>query len=152
MALTIRAKPGTYILLIKVPHQTDVKIGRRRQTTLNKGLYGYVGSALGPGGLVARLRHHATPRQRKHWHSDYLWAHAQLIGVLLHEGTERLECQWAAWVAHRANECVVGFGASDCRCRGHLFHLGAMSMKETLIELAETELQTHYWPHQQLRF
>ncbi len=53
-----------------------VRIGRRGELRLQPGFYIYLGSALGPGGVRARLALHFRPCTRPHWHLDYLRAHA----------------------------------------------------------------------------
>lgn len=112
------------MLLIEVTGTSRVTAGRARSVDLEPGLYCYVGSALGPGGLAARLRRHASRPARKHWHVDHLLERATLAGVLVIEDGVHHECAWAAWAAGEALSTIDGFGASDCRCRGHLFHLG----------------------------
>jgi len=119
--------PGTYILLIELAERSVVEVGRAGRMDFEPGLYCYVGSALGPGGLAARLRRHASRPARKHWHVDHLLGlsdRARLAGALVIEDGERRECAWAAWVESLALSTIDGFGASDCRCRGHLFHIG----------------------------
>jgi len=121
-----RGTPGTYMLLIELAERLVVEVGRAGRMDFEPGLYAYVGSALGPGGLTARLRRHASRPARKHWHVDHLLGlsdRARLAGVLVIEGDERRECAWAAWVEGAALATVDGFGASDCRCQGHLFHI-----------------------------
>lgn len=76
--------PGTYILLLELKRKSsDIKIGRKLEVSLEPGLYSYVGSALGPGGLVTRLRRHASKSSIKHWHIDYLLPYTKIIGALV---------------------------------------------------------------------
>jgi sugar fermentation stimulation protein A len=140
----IHQTPGTYMLLLTLPNQSEVEVGRTRRIRLEPGLYCYVGSALGLGGRGARLRRHAHPGERKHWHIDYLLPYARLLGALVIEDGIRHECMWATWVSRVAISCVDGFGASDCTCTGHLFHLGD-SLDETLfVKKVEEDLQAQY--------
>ena len=141
---TLKNNPGTYILLIELPKQSNIAVGRTLRVILEAGLYCYVGSALGPGGLAARLKRHASISLRKHWHIDYLMPPAQLVGALIIEDAQRHECDWAAWVDQWADSCIRGFGASDCKCRGHLFYLGASLDKDPLIQQAQGALHTRY--------
>lgn len=108
---------GTYALLMHCQKAGRVRVGRLGWLTLQCGYYVYVGSALGPGGLEARLGHHRRIARRPHWHIDYLRRRCKLVEVYSLESAERLECQWA----HTLGEGIAGFGASDCRCRSHLF-------------------------------
>jgi Uri superfamily endonuclease len=89
------------------------------------GWYVYVGSALGPGGLAARLCHHLAPMRRPHWHIDHLrTVVGPVVEIWYAVGPERRECDWATRLATRpgATRPIGGFGASDCRCPAHLFH------------------------------
>ena len=108
---------GTYALLMHCEKPGRVRVGRLGWLTLQRGYYVYVGSALGPGGLEARLGHHRRIARRPHWHIDYLRRRCKLVEVYSLESAERLECQWA----HTLGEGIAGFGASDCHCRSHLF-------------------------------
>ncbi|MGD1103787.1 MAG: DUF123 domain-containing protein [Terriglobia bacterium] len=67
-----------------------IQIGRRGTMQLQRGYYVYLGSALGPGGLRARIAHHQKLSTRPHWHIDYLRAHSRLHSVWLrYDGSER---------------------------------------------------------------
>jgi len=73
--------PGTYALIL-TSHQTGpVRIGRLGTMQVRPGIYLYVGSAFGPGGLEAHLRHHVQPAARPHWHIDYLRAACDPIEI-----------------------------------------------------------------------
>ena len=148
MSLNLKS-PGTYILLLKLTECQNLTIGRSRSVQFEAGLYVYVGSALGPGGLAARLGRHARSNLasdgvRKHWHIDYLLPHVDLLGALVIADRKRYECQWAAWVAQVSEASVDGFGASDCKCRGHLFYLGNSLDEVSFIECAEVALGVLY--------
>jgi Uri superfamily endonuclease len=52
------AEPGTYALLLKLDKQERITIGKLGTFDFPAGYYLYVGSALGPGGLRARLARH----------------------------------------------------------------------------------------------
>ena len=62
---------------------------------LQPGYYVYLGSALGPGGLRARIAHHQKPSLRPHWHIDYLRAHTRIHGIWFSYDARRREHQWA---------------------------------------------------------
>jgi len=118
----IPAEKGTYLLLSRLQEDTNVAVGRLGTFLLPAGWYAYAGSALGPGGLRARLSRHHRSSKRVHWHIDYLLARAILDTIWLVEFPVRLECAWAAAVRRQpgAHVPVPGFGASDCRCPAHL--------------------------------
>jgi Uri superfamily endonuclease len=120
------ARPGTYLLLLPCAEGGECRIGRLGALTLRPGVYAYVGSALGPGGLAARLRHHAGPAPRPHWHIDRLRRRLPLAEVWFDDGGGRLEHAWAAALARaRGAAPVPRFGCSDCRCATHLLHFPA---------------------------
>ena len=63
---------GLYLLLLELGHSIDLVIAKQR-LALGPGLYVYIGSACGPGGLRARLSRHLCGRRRRlHWHIDRL--------------------------------------------------------------------------------
>ncbi|MBI3953963.1 MAG: GIY-YIG nuclease family protein [Chloroflexi bacterium] len=114
--------PGIYVLLAGLADAAPIPTGRLGVVTYSEGWYAYVGSAL--GGLSARLRHHLRPHRRLHWHIDYLLTRATLESIVAARTHEHLECRLAACLAGQFS-VWPGFGASDCRCRGHLFHCQA---------------------------
>jgi Uri superfamily endonuclease len=90
---------------------------------LQPGYYVYLGSALGPGGLRARIAHHEKPSLRPHWHIDYLRAHTRFHSIWFSYDSRRREHQWARVMrtVRNAMAPLLGFGASDCNCRSHLY-------------------------------
>ena len=116
---------GTYSLLVYTKHDC-AQVGRLGTLHLRPGYYVYVGSALGPGGLSGRINRHlrSTEEKHPHWHVDALTALGILEEVWWVESTKRQECVWASALAKAGTLAAVGFGASDCRCPGHLIWLG----------------------------
>ncbi len=113
--------PGTYALLLALQAPAELQIGRLGRIRFDSPFYLYFGSAFGPGGLKARIRHHLQPARRVHWHIDYLRHKADILGVWYSPDRARLECTWAnAALAHRSVSPVSRFGSSDCRCQSHL--------------------------------
>lgn len=137
-------KPGTYVLLIELTQPQTVTVGRRGPVSLPAGLLGYVGSAHGPGGLAARLRRHARPDKRLHWHVDFLLTVATLNGALYRTDPVRLECRWATAIQPQALAPIPNFGASDCHCDTHLFHLGVTALQVEFVAWAAKSLGTSY--------
>lgn len=115
---------GTYLLLIQLSQPIELVVGRLGPLIFGAGWYAYAGSALGPGGLRARLARHARREKRIHWHIDYLLECAQLVQSWQIACPARLECEWAAALVRltQAQITVHRFGASDCRCPGHLVY------------------------------
>lgn len=118
---------GSYILVLQLEQTIDaLQVGRLGHFLFPAGYYLYVGSAFGPGGLAARLRHHERRNiARPHWHIDYLRAHARLCEVWTVTSTARQECRWCLALAGASGVGfpAPGFGASDTRCYSHLFYL-----------------------------
>jgi Uri superfamily endonuclease len=99
-----------------------VQVGRLGRFVFRPGWYLYVGSALGPGGLRARLTRHARAEKRLHWHIDYLLVQAELCQIWTAASADRQECDWARTLAALPGAWIPAprFGASDCRCAAHL--------------------------------
>jgi Uri superfamily endonuclease len=68
----IPALPGSYYLHLVLTESIELQIGRLGLFHLEPGSYFYCGSALGPGGLRARINHHLAGSGKSHWHIDYL--------------------------------------------------------------------------------
>lgn len=113
---------GLYALVCLLPRPARVSVGRLGEVSFPAGWYVYVGSARGPGGLAARVGRHLRAEKRAHWHVDHLLARAQVREAWGCPGATSSECAWARALAHlpRARRWPQGFGASDCRCLGHL--------------------------------
>ena len=79
--LDLPSQPGTYALLLEATGVQDVPIGKLGVLHLLPGIYVYLGSALGPGGLAARVGRHALREKVLHWHIDYLRAETRLVAV-----------------------------------------------------------------------
>ncbi len=116
------AAPGSYALLLWISGPGRVPAGRLGALAVAAGWYLYLGSALGPGGLAARCRHHLGLAARPHWHLDYLRPLGQVAEIWVRPGPERWEHAWAELLAGwpGATRPFPGFGASDCRCLSHL--------------------------------
>lgn len=116
------SEPGTYCLWLHLAEPLSLRVGQLGERALPPGLCAYVGSALGPGGLRARVGRHLRAEKPVRWHIDWLTAHALVCAVWLRTGRERLECGWAATLLALPNAAVAwpGFGASDCTCASHL--------------------------------
>ncbi|HVN82235.1 MAG TPA: GIY-YIG nuclease family protein [Terriglobia bacterium] len=119
----LEPKPGTYALVLTCSADFDTQIGRLGTMRLQPGYYVYLGSALGPGGLRARITHHQKLSPRPHWHIDYLRAHCRVRCIWFSYGTRRCEHQWARVIQAMSGAEIhlLGFGASDCGCRSHLY-------------------------------
>lgn len=121
----MKPEPGTYALVLRCAKAAVVRAGGLGRLRLQPGFYVYLGSALGPGGVRARVAHHRKVSARPRWHIDYLRAHLKLERVWYCYDTRRREHQWAEVMktAPGASPAMARFGASDCRCDTHLYFL-----------------------------
>jgi Uri superfamily endonuclease len=119
------AQKGVYVLLLGLSAEMTTKVGRLGVIRFPAGTYLYIGSAMGPGGLEARLARHCQKQKKRHWHIDYLRESATVEAVWWHATDERLECRWAGAGLSLPGASVPAprFGASDCTCPAHLVHL-----------------------------
>jgi Uri superfamily endonuclease len=99
-------------------------VGTLGRIDLRPGYYAYVGSALGPGGLQARIARHLDPSRPRHWHIDYLKRATRVVAVWYVVDPVRREHAWASALGSlsKASIPMRGFGSSDCHCPAHLFH------------------------------
>ena len=86
--LDLPSQPGTYALLLEATSTQEVQIGKLGVLHMKPGIYVYVGSALGPGGLAARIDRHALREKVLHWHIDYLRAETRLVAVWFARGAK----------------------------------------------------------------
>ena len=114
--------PGTYVLVLRFSRRLEIVVGKLGVLAVQPGYYVYVGSALGPGGLAARVGRHCRREKTLRWHVDYLRAVAQVEEVWYATGKNHRECRWASILQSLpvASVPLMGFGASDCGCASHL--------------------------------
>jgi len=138
------ARPGTYILVLSSRSTDLIQIGRLGALQLQSDFYVYVGSALGPGGVRARLAHHLKLSRRPHWHIDYLRAHTSVEEVWYRLDGQRLEHVWAERIslAEGASVPLVGFGSTDCGCDSHLFSFERRPSRERFRQVLGTSIRT----------
>jgi Uri superfamily endonuclease len=117
---------GTYVLVTHAAQMKRLEIGRLGAFTIVPGYYVYVGSALGAGGLRARVGHHLESTANPHWHIDYLLRWVTPIEVWHTTDDRRLEHRWAELLenASQFRVPIPRFGSSDYhRTRSsHLFY------------------------------
>jgi Uri superfamily endonuclease len=125
---------GIYVLIIQVSGDVAVQVGALGKLTFKKGLYAYVGSA--QGNLEQRVRRHLRKEKRKFWHVDYLLESdaAEVIAIFHKQADKTEECTVAKAIGEKG-EAVVGFGASDCNCKSHLFRLENLKFLQESIQV-----------------
>jgi Uri superfamily endonuclease len=120
----IPALPGTYLLVFTATAKLSITVGRLGRLELVPGCYIYIGSAFGPGGLRARVKHHCAISHRPHWHLDYVRPQLCLQQVWYSIATHRLEHAWAESMYYTMQMQIPlpGLGASDCQCHTHFYY------------------------------
>jgi Uri superfamily endonuclease len=111
---------GTYMIVLEIKRSYAIKIGALGTFRFAPGFYLYVGrhSTM----LWKRVQRHLAGGGAKRWHVDYLRSACRPVEAWIIENSLD-ECG----VADRLVRCggtrsVTGFGASDCRCPGHLVY------------------------------
>lgn len=118
------ASGGTYVLLgVARDDPTCIRVGRLGILQVQAGWYAYVGSALGPGGLRARLGRHLRVDKPARWHFDYLRPHVEIRRIWYLESSTHCESLWATALSRLDGSAVPleGFGACDHPGATHLF-------------------------------
>ena len=74
---------------------------------------------------MGRISHHLRVSRKYYWHIDYLLQKMPAFQVLYTENPSRLEHEWAMLLKSIPELSIPmkRFGASDCQCASHLFHI-----------------------------
>lgn len=111
---------GLYLLVIRLTRPIMISAGKLPPTQLEPGTYLYVGRA--KKNLRARVERHIRAKKQTFWHIDYLLQHAHIKSVgIRHNAFD--ECEMVESLQKRVPGSripLARFGASDCRCGGHL--------------------------------
>jgi len=139
---------GAYLLGISIPNAYRVQIGKLGNFLLKTGYYIYCGNARGPGGLAARLTHHLRPSKSPHWHIDYFKTAGKITDIWTIVTDESLECALSqSFIDHGFTTAIPRFGASDCRCSGHLIQLDSSSQAHLVTQKIIQTMQHQDWKH-----
>ena len=86
-------------MVIQLNQDTTIKIGALGQVPFRKGIYYYIGSAMGATGsstLINRVKRHISDSSKKkiHWHVDYFLhnKNTQVIKIKLIPSSKKIEC------------------------------------------------------------
>jgi Uri superfamily endonuclease len=141
MSEKIPKEKGVYVIVASLGARKTIRVGKLGTFVFPGGFYAYAGSARGPGGLSARIGHHAKISRKPHWHMDYLRRRARLIEAWVSSGNIFSEHCLATALGGLpgARMPVSGFGCSDCRCLSHLFHFVQAPCFETFRRLLAIE-------------
>lgn len=121
---------GTYVLFIKAKRDIKPTVGKLGNVRIGKGIYAYVGSAMGKSvNLENRVKRHQelarNKKGNKQWHIDYITTSRgiEISGVVKING-KAIECEVAKLLGECGGRAVAdGLGSSDCRCRTHFFSI-----------------------------
>jgi len=113
----------------------SVTLRSGRSLRLGCGVYFYVGSAFGPGGVYSRLSRHLKREKRRHWHIDFITTSQPFYPVSALVIPELpVECLLASTLSDLSVP-VPNFGSSDCSCPSHLFLAkNPQGVKETVLK------------------
>ncbi len=126
-------RKGTYVLAINLGSDTVLDVGALGTLTFPRGMYCYVGSAM--GGLDQRISRHLSKDKRVRWHIDRLTMAAESAEAYESYPDFIPECTLAAMAAACGMVPFAdGFGCSDCRCRTHLFSCDERSLARLVSE------------------
>lgn len=140
----LRAAPGTYAIVFECARDDTRAIGQLGRFKIPEGFYVYVGSALGPGGVDARVRRHCRASKRLRWHVDYLSRSMPVPEVWYTYDSERREHHWTETMIDLGYvPYIEGFGSSDCRCYSHLFRAHSRPSSESFRKAAARKFPAH---------
>jgi len=141
----IPSTSGTYVLFVHLPLERTIRVGRLGEVRFWPGIYGYVGSAFGPGGLAARIAHHRRVSPAPRWHIDYLRTAAPIVHLWYTLDPVRREHCWAEIISGMkvADSSVPGFGATDCCCPSHLYRFETAPLLQTFRRRVHAAIPGH---------
>jgi Uri superfamily endonuclease len=130
-------RKGTYMLVIDLGADADIRVGALGTLHFDKGCYCYVGSAM--GGLDQRLSRHLSKEKTVRWHIDRLTVLSVRSEAYYSYPDFVPECRLAEMAAEAGMApSHKGFGCSDCRCPTHLFKVTEGSL-ERLVRTASLQ-------------
>ncbi|ADI32135.1 GIY-YIG nuclease family protein [Staphylothermus hellenicus] len=138
---------GYYVLFIKVGKTCRITTRSGRIFNIKPGIYIYLGSALGKGGLYSRIMRHLGKRKKLFWHIDYLLTcrQAEIIDYLIIECSRNKCFDYESFLSRTLTnvlEPIKGFGCSDKpKDLSHLFYCGKTIQKcKSIIEEIITKI------------
>jgi sugar fermentation stimulation protein A len=113
---------GTYILVMKLKSNKNIRVGSLGKLEFKKGFYCYVGSAIGKTTIENRCKRHLIKNKKMKWHIDYLRKEAEIVNIFAILSRKKIECKVARKILKKADSFIPKFGSSDCNCKSHLFY------------------------------
>lgn len=127
---------GFYILILHMEKETTITIGKLGTTPFPPGTYCYVGRA--KTCLRQRIARHSRKTKSLRWHIDHLLPHVEIRSVFLLPLDSTTECALARQLMGKGGTPYpTRFGASDCRCPGHLIYLPTHHSRQILSNLTK---------------
>ncbi len=134
---------GVYTLIIHLPANIRLEVGKLGEHQFKRGYYAYTGSALGSGAssLRKRVARHLQKKKHKFWHIDYLLAHKDIVvtAIIAAQTNKKMECEINRHLKSTitAKIPVLAFGASDCKenCGSHLLYSGEKNIIQKIASL-----------------
>lgn len=114
---------GLYVLVLRLKKGQKIKVAKLPETYFSSGCYLYVGRA--KRGLKKRLERHLRKDKKLFWHIDYFLGRAEVMDVWIKLNFFD-ECRIVSQIRKFLKNSGIPqkkFGASDCRCSGHLLYL-----------------------------
>ena len=108
--------PGTYIVFFRLTRPMErLTIGALGTFDFPAGVYAYLGSAFGGGGVRTRTGRHLTRRSKEKWNIDWLKPYCAPVAVWWTHDRRKVEFAWADVLAALpgASFPAPGFGAAD---------------------------------------
>ena len=133
---------GTYVLFLEAKKDVECEVGRLGKISIGKGLYAYIGSAMGRSvNLENRVKRHQELAKSKkgnlQWHIDYFTTApgVDVTGFAKVAG-KGIECEAAELMERSGGKLVAkGFGSSDCGCETHFFSITETSAESFIRQL-----------------
>jgi Uri superfamily endonuclease len=126
-----------YLLFLNISRDTKIRVGSLGLISFPAGVYVYVGSA--QNSVEARVKRHLNKKKTLRWHIDYLTSSEDVepIYAVVLPLTRNYECRIAKILQENDSISINNFGASDCRCKSHLYNIKSpsrliMKIKRTL--------------------
>ncbi|MCL7402123.1 MAG: GIY-YIG nuclease family protein [Thaumarchaeota archaeon] len=122
---------------MNISRDTKIRVGSLGLISFPAGIYVYVGSA--QNSVEARVKRHLNKKKTLRWHIDYLTSSEDVepIYAVVLPLTRNYECRIAKILQENDSISINNFGASDCRCKSHLYNIKSpsrliMKIKRTL--------------------
>lgn len=128
MRCQLPREPGVYVIIVMVSKTIEISTRRGKRFTIPCGIYLYLGSARGGGGIRGRVLRHLRRSGDAFWHVDYLLRSpsAKILGIMygVYKDSRDHEAELALKL-RKALPGIKGFGCSDKpRDYSHLYLCG----------------------------